>query len=262
MNPKHPGAFTWLDARTLQFRPSEPWPSLARFQWKAEEAAVTLTTLMATPIETLPANASDGIDAVKEITLTFAEPLDSGALAQMLSIELRPAAWNRFRRSPLAGSRRLSDQNQRAPIAPGSGVLYSDFKGTDSFGNPRHSSFPAVAGRQQHAIFLRNCIFHRRAFSGHCRRLPRKTISAYDARLALQQGTGNQLHIGRPHSCRGVFSDAAESGCSRRTESYCDSLRPSRTWLFRLQGRTLEISGDFAWDTLYSVGVVPAASGR
>src|SRR5262245_49863614 len=33
VSPQHPGAFTWLDARTLQFRPAEPWPPLARYTW-------------------------------------------------------------------------------------------------------------------------------------------------------------------------------------------------------------------------------------
>src|SRR6185369_14311557 len=31
--PSHPGAFTWLDARTLQFKPAEAWPPLARYVW-------------------------------------------------------------------------------------------------------------------------------------------------------------------------------------------------------------------------------------
>jgi hypothetical protein len=29
--PAWPGAWTWVDRRTLQFRPAEPWPALARF---------------------------------------------------------------------------------------------------------------------------------------------------------------------------------------------------------------------------------------
>ena len=27
LTPDHPGAYTWLDARTLQFRPAGPWPA-------------------------------------------------------------------------------------------------------------------------------------------------------------------------------------------------------------------------------------------
>ena len=31
MKPAWPGAWSWADRRTLQFRPAEPWPALARF---------------------------------------------------------------------------------------------------------------------------------------------------------------------------------------------------------------------------------------
>src|ERR1700730_18452774 len=34
LTPAHPGAFQWLDARTLQFRPAEPWPPLSRSSLK------------------------------------------------------------------------------------------------------------------------------------------------------------------------------------------------------------------------------------
>ena len=33
--PEHPGAFTWLDARTLQFRPAEPGPPHSRTTFRA-----------------------------------------------------------------------------------------------------------------------------------------------------------------------------------------------------------------------------------
>src|SRR5207244_3346313 len=49
LSPPHPGAFTWLDARTLQFRPAEPWPPLARFAWAARETKARPTTLRAAP---------------------------------------------------------------------------------------------------------------------------------------------------------------------------------------------------------------------
>jgi uncharacterized protein YfaS (alpha-2-macroglobulin family) len=88
--PQHPGAFRWLDARTLQFTPAEPWPPLARFTWTAGGAATTLDTLMAPPSSTLPAAGAEGLDPVRTITLTFPEPLDPQVLRRMLTIELRP----------------------------------------------------------------------------------------------------------------------------------------------------------------------------
>jgi alpha-2-macroglobulin len=90
MLPGHPGAFVWLDARTLQFRPAEPWPPLARFDWKIGDSSVLLTTLMATPVATIPADRTTELDSVTAITLTFPEPIDTDALAQMVRIELRP----------------------------------------------------------------------------------------------------------------------------------------------------------------------------
>ncbi len=89
-NPPHPGAFRWLDARTLQFRPAEPWPSLGRYTWTVQGRTVVLTTLMAAPTSTLPSDKTEGLDPLDEITLVFAEPLDTNALARMVSIELRP----------------------------------------------------------------------------------------------------------------------------------------------------------------------------
>jgi alpha-2-macroglobulin len=90
LTPAHPGAFTWLDARTLQFRPAEPWPPLARFSWTAAGTTVRLTTLMATPVRTVPSSDAVGLDRVEAITLTFAEPIDPVDLAHMVTIELRP----------------------------------------------------------------------------------------------------------------------------------------------------------------------------
>jgi alpha-2-macroglobulin len=88
--PLHPGAFRWLNARTLQFTPAEPWPPLARFTWTAGAATARLDTLMSPPVSTLPAAGAEGLDPVRTITLVFAEPLDAQTLARMLTIELRP----------------------------------------------------------------------------------------------------------------------------------------------------------------------------
>ncbi|HEY0780840.1 MAG TPA: MG2 domain-containing protein, partial [Thermoanaerobaculia bacterium] len=90
MAPEHPGAFRWLDARTLQFKPAEPWPPLARYAFTVSGATTSLDTLMRPPVSSLPAEHADGLDPVQSITLTFREPLDPQALARMLSIELRP----------------------------------------------------------------------------------------------------------------------------------------------------------------------------
>jgi hypothetical protein len=88
--PTHPGAYRWIDARTLQFRPAEPWPSLTRFTWKVDGRTTTLVTLMSAPGATVPAAGSEGLEPVEEIALTFPDPLDPAALARMVTVEQRP----------------------------------------------------------------------------------------------------------------------------------------------------------------------------
>ncbi|MBW8874214.1 MAG: alpha-2-macroglobulin [Acidobacteria bacterium] len=91
MAPAHPGAWTWVDARTLQFKPAEPWPPLQRFRFTVGNApAITLDTLISPPAKTLPAENEEVADPVKAITLVFPEPLETQTLGRMLSIEVRP----------------------------------------------------------------------------------------------------------------------------------------------------------------------------
>jgi uncharacterized protein YfaS (alpha-2-macroglobulin family) len=92
MAPAHPGAWSWVDARTLQFKPAEPWPPLQRFGFKLGTAGATTTldTLISPPGKTLPAEGEEVADPVKAITLVFPEPLDPQTLGRMLSIEVRP----------------------------------------------------------------------------------------------------------------------------------------------------------------------------
>ncbi|MEE8304381.1 MAG: alpha-2-macroglobulin, partial [Candidatus Tectomicrobia bacterium] len=89
LTPSHPGAFTWLNARTLQFRPAEPWPPLTRFTWQVGPRRAELSTLMSAPVASIPKHNARHLHAVETITLTFPEALDPAALQQMVSIELR-----------------------------------------------------------------------------------------------------------------------------------------------------------------------------
>lgn len=90
LDPAHPGAFTWLDGRTLQFRPADAWPALTRFTWTIAGRKTTLSTLMAAPTSSVPADGATDVASPDSIALTFREPLDVAALARMVRIELRP----------------------------------------------------------------------------------------------------------------------------------------------------------------------------
>jgi uncharacterized protein YfaS (alpha-2-macroglobulin family) len=106
VTPRHPGAFRWLDARTLQFAPAEPWPPLTRFSWTAGSVTTPLDTLMSPPTSMLPAAGAEGLEPMRTITLVFPEPLDVQALRRMLTIELRPLPGTGADAAP-AGTARL-----------------------------------------------------------------------------------------------------------------------------------------------------------
>ena len=91
LDPSHPGAWTWLDPRTLQFEPADPWPALARFTVRPKGGPpAQLATLMAPPTSTSPEDGAEGLSAVETLSLTFAEPLDPKSLAHATTLELRP----------------------------------------------------------------------------------------------------------------------------------------------------------------------------
>jgi uncharacterized protein YfaS (alpha-2-macroglobulin family) len=90
IEPAQAGAFTWLDARTLQFQPADPWPALERFTVTAGGRAVRLATLMSPPVETAPRDGASGLDPVEELSISFREPLPVDALARAIVVELRP----------------------------------------------------------------------------------------------------------------------------------------------------------------------------
>ena len=92
LNPPKPGAWTWLGPKTLQFRPAEPWEPLRREVVTLDGTATTLVPLLPVPTATGPANSDTGTADLDTIALQFDQPVDLGALARLLTIELRPQA--------------------------------------------------------------------------------------------------------------------------------------------------------------------------
>jgi uncharacterized protein YfaS (alpha-2-macroglobulin family) len=90
MTPSQPGAWNWLDARTLQFRPAEPWPPLSQFSFAVQGHTIQLSRLLDPTVSTDPANGATGLEQMKTLTLVFSEPLDAKALAGMLDIAISP----------------------------------------------------------------------------------------------------------------------------------------------------------------------------
>lgn len=89
LEPSYPGAYTWINSRTLQFRPAEPWPALGRFHWRVEGKTHILTTLMEPPRSTTPTDNARELEPVDTISLSFNEPVAVETLARLIRIELR-----------------------------------------------------------------------------------------------------------------------------------------------------------------------------
>ncbi len=256
MTPAHPGAFTWLDARTLQFKPAEPWPPLARFTWKAGSATTTLSTLMSAPAETVPANNEQGLDPVEALTMTFPEPLDLQALSQMLTIELRPlpgidkdeAEWLTRENFDIKEMERSSRSDPAKYVV---GFHNSIPSGTRAIAHLRLSlddstteSFLEISfsTAEPFRIVSAGCYSHRypvapqgsRYTAGQairCESSSRTVVAEFSSTLR-QTGPVEGRNLIR-------FSPAVEN------------------LTFTTRAKILEISGDFLWDTLYRITLVP-----
>ncbi len=91
LQPATPGAWQWLGARVLQFRPAEPWQAGRRVRVAAGTHATMLVPLLPVPVATGPSDTATGVVDLDRIALTFPGPVDTDALARLLTIELRPA---------------------------------------------------------------------------------------------------------------------------------------------------------------------------
>ncbi|HUB08598.1 MAG TPA: hypothetical protein VMB50_16450, partial [Myxococcales bacterium] len=89
IEPAWPGAWFWVDRKTLQFRPAEPWPPLRRFAVTAHGTQRTLATMMSAPSAMQPSDGSTDLLPFRTLTLTFPQALPLESLRQMLRIEIR-----------------------------------------------------------------------------------------------------------------------------------------------------------------------------
>ncbi|HZH17575.1 MAG TPA: MG2 domain-containing protein [Archangium sp.] len=87
--PSWPGQWFWADRKTLQFRPAEPWPALARFSFEAGGARKILTTMMSAPSAMSPQPDSTDLRPFRTLTLTFPQALPLDSLRKMLRLEVR-----------------------------------------------------------------------------------------------------------------------------------------------------------------------------
>lgn len=92
LSPAKPGSWTWLSAKTLQFRPTEPWEPLRRETVTVAGSTTRLVPLLPVPSATGPADPANGTAGLDTVALTFDQPVDLAALARLLTIDIIPQA--------------------------------------------------------------------------------------------------------------------------------------------------------------------------
>lgn len=263
MDREHPGAYRWLDGRTLQFQPSEPWPSLSRFLWTVDKKSTTLFTLMEAPVSTDPADRAEGLDEVKNIMFTFAEPLDPKALAGMLSLELRPlpgvgtvrSRWltkNDFSIKVMERRSRTDNASYvltlKEPVPAGIRTIVHmrlslDDRETESF---RDISFSTAEPFRIVAMGTRR--------TGY----PVTPEGSHYTREQAIRGESSDRTVVVEFSSSPDLADDALTVTGRNLVRFTPAV-PKLS--YRLEGNRLVVSGDFNRDTLYKVTLAPAAIG-
>lgn len=259
MSPAHPGAFTWLDGRTLQFRPAEPWPALTRYAVTPRRGAKTsLVTLMSPPTRTIPSDRTDDLEPLDKITLTFPEPLPPSSLAAMTKIELRPrpgldasrARWldsddfevkSMERRSPSDNATyvlRLAEPIPESTRAMVHFTLSLDDDHDESFSQFSFSTLDA---------------FRLTSFGCSSHRLPvTPEGSTYSAEQAIQC-PGHRRRIELVFSSEPAAVDAVALANLVRLTPAVEGMSVNRS------GRVLTVTGRFDVDRRYELSVHPTA---
>lgn len=251
IDPAQPGAYRWLDARTLQFRPAEPWPALSRFRvTPAGSKATTFATLLEAPASTVPADGAEGLEPFDEITLTFAEPLPPAALAKMIALELRPLPGT-------SGGRRVPpDEIRIKPLERSSRTDAASYAlslahpvpaGTRAVLTLKLSADEAAAGAARELSFSTGEPFRVVSFGCRERQLPVTPAGTlYEKDQALRCGSEAPAVLVEFSSSPRPISPVEARNLVRFTPAVEDLK-------FETSARTLVATGKFRRDTLYAV---------
>jgi uncharacterized protein YfaS (alpha-2-macroglobulin family) len=256
IEPAQAGAFRWLDGKTLQFRPAEPWPALSRFRVTPLGGKTgTLATLLEAPVASVPNDGAEGLEPFDEITLTFGEPLPPAVLAKMVTLELRALPG-------VSGGRRLPPEEIRIKALERAGrgdtasyalaLAHPVPAGTRAVLTLRLSADEAAAGAAKELSFATGEPFRVLSFGCRERQVPvTPSGTLYGKDQALKCGAESPAILVEFSSAPRAISPVEARNLVRFTPSV-DDLK------LETSARTLEIRGAFRRDTLYAVSILPA----
>jgi len=263
VTPQHPGAYTWINRRTLQFRPAEPWPPLTEFRWNIirgvnKPGEHRLYTLMAAPQATIPADGESGLDPVNSIALRFDEPLDVEVLAKMVTIELRSLPgvgdinprWLDHEDFHI----KISDRSQRSDPAQYVLVINQTIDaGQQAIVHLRLSLNDSIEQSFKQIHFATAEPFRVVRFGCAANRYPTVPEGVrYTKEQAIQCNSENRVIEVEFSAPLSDMSPVQARNLVRLTPSVKDLQ-------FSHYGKTMNIRGSFATDTLYQLNLAPSS---
>jgi uncharacterized protein YfaS (alpha-2-macroglobulin family) len=256
ISPAHPGAFSWIDEKTLVFKPVEPWPALARFEFTVRGKTFRRSTLMSAPLNLSPADGETGLEAVQTLSLTFPEPLPPEALAKMVRVELRPLPGAGDKEVRVLRREELEVKVMDRPTRsePASYVLA--FKGAIPLGLRATVRFQLSLDDQAEESFFETSFstaeqFRLVSFGCRGRRYPvTRAGSKYQEDQAIRCSSESRT-IEVELSTEPGPLDILQARNMVRVSPHVEELSLSTS------GRMLYLTGDFAFDQTYKISLHP-----
>lgn len=84
------GEYRWIDSRTIQFLPAEPWTPLKTVTVRAGSSTARLATLLTPPVSVSPAPGSREMEPLNRLEFTFDRSLPLEDLRKLVRVEIRP----------------------------------------------------------------------------------------------------------------------------------------------------------------------------
>lgn len=255
LSPMHPGAYTWINSRTLQFRPAEPWPALGRFHWRLGDKTHSLVTLMEAPSATEPGDNADNLLPIDKFSLSFKEPISVNALARMIRIELRrlPGVESKDSRWLDAEdfSIKVMERRRRSDPANYVLILKEAIPGaTQAIIHLRLSLDDSVEQSFKHIRFATAAPFRVKTFGCSGIRYPGALGGvSYSRDQSIRCNAGNRSVEVEFSSPIASVSPIAARNLVRFTPAVMDLS-------YQSYNSTLSISGKFESDTLYQLNLV------
>lgn len=90
IRPAPRGEYRWLDARTVEFRPTEAWKPMQVYTVEASNETRRLAALLAPPVGIFPAPGSRDLAPFSRVRLEFSQPIDPDILSKLVTFETTP----------------------------------------------------------------------------------------------------------------------------------------------------------------------------